>query len=638
MSVEIGQATASLTEPEREQLSAWNTTDQPFPQDTCVPQLVAAQAAANPEAVAVVSGAQTLTYRALNQRANQLAHLLQKRGVGPNTLVAACLERSIDLVVAWLGILKAGGAYVATDPTYPADRLAFLLEDARPPVLLTQQHLLPRLAVPAAQLLCLDADADLLDQQPDTEPACAITADDLVYVIYTSGSTGQPKGVQISHASLLNLIFWHQRAFDVTAASRATQVASPAFDATGWELWPYLTAGASIHLPDTETRVAPAALRDWLLAHNITHTFLPTPLAEQMLALAWPAQTSLRYMLTGGDRLQHYPPSSLPFAFINNYGPTEYTVVTTSGQVPPAGYPNQPPSLGRPIANTQLYLLDEQLQPVPIGEAGELYIGGAGLARGYLNRPELTAERFISHPFSAEPGARLYKTGDLARYLPDGQLAFLGRSDDQIKLRGYRIEPGEIVAALNQHPAIQANIVVAREDPPDEKRLVAYIVIDPEAAITPGILQEHLLASLPDYMVPAVFVRLDALPVTANGKVDRAALPAPDHTNTLREEISEEPDTPVEALIAEMVSNLLHIDKVGMDENFFMLGGHSMLGIQLVTLIGETFGVELALRTLFEAPTVRMLSTEIQQQLVTKLEAMSEDEAQHLLAQGQNHQ
>lgn len=617
-----------------QQLAAWNATEQPYPRDASVPDLIARQAAATPEAMAVAADEQRLSYRELNQQANQLAHYLQTLGIGPGKLAGVCLERSVDLVVALLGILKAGGAYVPLDPAYPPERLAFMMQDAQAPVLVTHQRWAASLSLYGAQAVCLDTDAALLSQQPVTDPPSRASVADLAYVIYTSGSTGQPKGVEITHESLLNLVYWHQRAFEVTAADRATQVASPAFDAAGWELWPYLTAGASVYVPDEQTRVTPAALRNWLLKQGITISFLPTALAEEVITLEWPATSTLRALLTGGDALQHYPPARLPFALMNNYGPTEYTVVATSGQVFPTAYPERPPSIGRPIANTQIYLLDEQLQPVDIGEAGEMYIGGASLARGYLHRPELTAERFIPHPFSSEPGARLYKTGDLVRYLPDGQIAFIGRADDQLKIRGYRIEPGEIIAALNQHPAIQANVVVAREETPGEKRLVAYIVAAPGASITPAALQEHLRASLPDYMVPAVFVLLDTLPATTNGKVDRAALPAPSAANTLRVEVADEPATPLEAQVTEMVAGLLNIEQVGVEDNFFMLGGHSMLGIQLVTLIGETFGVELALRTLFEAPTVRQLSAEIEQRLIARLETMSEEEAQRLLESG----
>ena len=320
------------------------------------------------------------------------------------------------------------------DPSYPLERLAFMLEDSQASVLVTQQYLASRLAPQKAQLICLDTDASVLAQQSETEPISTVTSDDLVYVIYTSGSTGRPKGVQITHKSLLNLVFWHQHAFAVTPVDRATQVTSPAFDATGWELWPYLTCGASIYLPDEDTRIAPVRLRDWLLRNRITITFLPTALTESVIALEWPSTASLRYLLTGADKLQRYPTPSLPFALINNYGPTEATVVATSGQVPSTEHHDGPPSIGRPIVNTQVYILDEHLQQVPIGMTGELYIGGVGVGKGYLNRPELTAERFIPHPFSSEPGVRLYKTGDLARYLPDGQIAFLGRADQQVKI------------------------------------------------------------------------------------------------------------------------------------------------------------------------------------------------------------
>ena len=533
--------------------------------------------------------------------------------------------------MALLGILKAGGAYVPLDPVYPSERLAFMVKDAQAPVLVTHQRWATSFPLYNTQPVCLDAPETALSGYPETDPVSQASITDLAYVIYTSGSTGQPKGVKISHDSLLNLVYWHQRVFEVTAADRATQVASPAFDATGWELWPYLTIGASLSMPDEQTRVSPAALRDWLLKQNITVSFLPTPLAEEVIMLEWPKTASLRYLLTGGDALHHYPPAGLPFALVNNYGPTESTVVATSGIIPPTDDPEGPPSIGRPIDNTQLYLLDENLQPVLIGEAGEMYIGSASLAQGYLNRPELTDERFIPHPFSSDPTARLYKTGDLVRYLPDGQLAFIGRADDQIKIRGYRIEPGEIVAALNRYPAIQASVVVAREDGGGEKRLVAYIVAASEASLTPAALQEHLRGFVPDYMVPATFVCLETLPVTPNGKVDRAALPAPDATNTLHSDVTAEPMSQLEMQVAEMVAGLLNIPEVGVDDNFFMLGGHSMLGIQLVTLISETFGVELALRTLFEAPTVRQLSAEIEQRLVAKLEMMSDEEAQRLL-------
>ncbi|HEV2660571.1 MAG TPA: amino acid adenylation domain-containing protein [Ktedonobacteraceae bacterium] len=443
----------------------------------CVPQLIADQASATPEAIAVTKNGHVLSYRELNERANQLAHSLRALGVERNSLVALCMERGVDLVIGLLGILKAGAAYVPLDPTYPAERLAFMLADSAAPVVVTQQHLVSRLPAHTAQSVCLESTM----LQDVSDPVVAQTGDDLAYVIYTSGSTGRPKGVQITHSSLLNLVFWHQRTFEVTAADRATQLTSPAFDATGWEIWPYLTAGASISMPDEDARTSAPALRNWLLDNNITISFVPTALAESLFSFEWPPTTSLRYLLTGADTLQRYPAHTLPFALINNYGPTEATVVTTSGRVHPTPNVQTPPTIGRPIDNMQVYILDEQLHQVPLGTPGELYIGGAGLARGYLNRPELTAERFIRHPFSPDPEARLYKTGDRARILDDGQIAFLGRTDHQIKIRGYRIEPGEVMAVLNEHPAVQTSIVVARKDTSDENRLVAYIVKVPDA-------------------------------------------------------------------------------------------------------------------------------------------------------------
>jgi amino acid adenylation domain-containing protein len=616
---------------EQRKLAAWNATQQDYPRNLCVPQLVARQAGAAPGAVALAVGAQMLNYQELNRRANQLAHYLQTLGVQPNVLVGLCVERSLSMVVGLLGILKAGGAYVPLDPTYPSERLTFMMEDAQAPVLVTQQHLVARLTIQGTHVVCLDAEAGLLAHQCATDPASVVTTDDLAYVIYTSGSTGRPKGVQITHDSLLNLVFWHQRAFAVTLSDRATQLTSPAFDATGWELWPYLTAGASVYLPDDDIRVAPTLLRNWLLNNGITITFLPTALAESVMALEWPPETTLRLLLTGADTLHHYPSATLPFTVINNYGPTETTVVATFGHVPPTTYATMPPSIGGPIANTQIYILDEQLQQVPMGMTGEIYIGGAGLSKGYLNHPELTAEKFIPHPFSNRPGARLYKTGDLARFLPDGQIAFMGRADYQIKIRGYRIEPDEIMAVLRKHPSVQSSLVVARGDSPGDKRLVAYLVLVPGVNITASSLRETLSEYLPEYMIPSAFVILPALPVTSNGKVDRAALPAPDATNTLWDKDIVAPQTPTEERVARIVTTLLNLETESTDENFFMLGGHSLLGTQIIAQVAETFGVNLPLRSLFEAPTIRLLAAEIEERVIAKLDSMSEDEVLQLL-------
>lgn len=623
----------SLNGRKHQQCIASNATQRDFPQDACVHQFIALQATIRPNAVALSVGNQALSFGELNRRSNQLAHHLQTLGAGPNVLVGLCTERSLDMVIGLLAILKAGAAYMPLDATYPADRLTFMLEDAQAPLLVTHQSFASLFTFSKSQVVCMDTDADTLAHQSASEPTSPVTAADLAYVIYTSGSTGQPKGVQIAHHSLLNLVSWHQQTFAVTPSDRATQVASPAFDATGWELWPYLSSGASIYLPDENTRVTPVLLRDWLIKHSITITFLPTALAESIMTLQWPPETSLRFLLTGADTLRHYPPEGLPFTLINNYGPTEATVVATSGHVPPGASHHELPPIGRPIANTQVYILDEHLRQVPFGEPGELYIGGAGLAKGYLNRPELTAQHFIPHPFSDAPDARLYKTGDLARYLPDGQIAFLGRIDHQIKIRGYRIEPDEIISRLNQHPAVQISVVVAREDASGEKRLIAYIVPTSGRPVTARSLRETLMLYLPNYMVPALFVRLPALPMTPNGKVDRAALPAPDTTNTLRDGDIVLPGTPTEQRLAEIMAPLLDLEQIGIDDNFFMLGGHSLLGTQIIMRIAATFGVTLTLLILFQSPTIRQLSAEIERQILAKLEMMSEDEISRLLEQ-----
>lgn len=466
-----------LTEAERHlMLVEWNDTRTDFPQRTCIHHLFENQAERSPDAIAVVFQNGQLTYRELNNRANQLAHYLRNLGVGPDVPVAVCMERSPELIIALLGILKAGGAYVPMDPAYPADRLAFMLEDARVPALLTQQQVNMDIPGYRARIICLDKDWERIACESKENPDSRVTADNLAYVIYTSGSTGTPKGVEIKHTGLVNLVTWHQRTYGITPADRATQVAGLAFDASVWELWPYLTAGASIHLPDRETHASLQKLLKWLAAEKITFCFLPTPLAEAALEEAWPEDLVLKAVLTGGDKLHRYPRKNRPFSLVNHYGPTENTVVATWTPVTAGLDTGCPPPIGRPIDNTQVYILDPHLQPAPIGVPGELHIGGTGLARGYLNRPGLTKEKFISNPFSNEPGARLYKTGDLVRYLPDGNIEFLGRIDNQVKIRGFRIELGEIEAALCRYPAVAETVVMVREDVPGDKRLAAYVI------------------------------------------------------------------------------------------------------------------------------------------------------------------
>jgi len=598
----------------------WNNTFRDYPHDKLVSQLVSEQARATPDALALKSEARSLTYHQLECRANQLAHDLQSLGVGPEALVGICLPRSLGMVVAALAVMKAGGAYVPMDSDYPVRRLEFMLRDTQLPVLITDAQIASTLPAGDWQVLIMEEGEADSRTPSQSAPAVSVDPNNLAYVIYTSGSSGQPKAVQITHAGLLNLIYWHRRAFSVTAADRASQVASFGFDAAVWEIWPYLTAGASVIFADDATRGMARNLRDWLLAESITIGFVPTPMAESLMGLDWPAQTPLRVLLTGADTLRRYPAPNLPFSLVNNYGPTECTVVATSGQVSPDDRPDRQPTIGRPIDNVQTYILNDDLDQVPVGEVGELCIGGAGLARGYLNRPEQEAEAFVLNPYGNSPNEHLYRTGDLTRYLPDGQIAFLGRKDEQIKIRGYRIEPNEIVSLLNQYPGVQTSVVVARADNGGDKRLVAYL-IGSHTQFTQSALQEHLRTQLPDYMVPAVFVRLDSLPLKSSGKVDYAALPAPTSLNTIVDEVYLSPRTPVEQQIASVLAELLGLEKVGVNDNFFFLGGHSLLGTQLIARVRNIFGIELPLRMVFDSPTAAELSFEIERILTSEISA-----------------
>ncbi|HLM67229.1 MAG TPA: amino acid adenylation domain-containing protein, partial [Longimicrobium sp.] len=512
-----------LAADERAQVvDGWNRTDLPFRAEACVHRLVEEQAARAPDSAAVVSADGSLTYGELNARANRLAHHLAGLGVGPETRVGVCLERGPGLVAALLGVMKTGAAYVALDPAYPAERLEFMMRDSGAPVLLTQASLAPPPVAEGVRVLRVDADWDRIASERADDPRTDASPRNVAYVVYTSGSTGTPKGVAVEHAGLLALCAWHADAFGVTAADRATQLASPGFDASAWELWPYLTRGASIEVVPEEVRTDPPALRDWLAARPVTVSFVPTPVAEPLLALEWPRSTALRWLLTGGDRLQARPGAELPFGLSNNYGPTECTVVATSGPVAAEG--ERAPSIGGPIANTRIYVLDAGLRPLPAGVPGELFIGGAQVARGYLGRPGLTADRFVPDPFAAAAGARMYRSGDKVRWVEESALVrecvsaevdssvagdrgvstssldgprtnalthsrthalvssrthaleYLGRLDEQVKVRGFRIELGEIEAVLTRHPGVREAVVAAREDAPGERRLVAYVV------------------------------------------------------------------------------------------------------------------------------------------------------------------
>jgi amino acid adenylation domain-containing protein len=613
--------------------------------------LVAERAAVAPASLAVVDCTRSvpghnsqLTYGELEEHANRLANRLRSLGARPETVVGLCFGRSIGFVVGALGIVKSGAAYLPINPKSPVSQREFQLRDAAADIIVTDQDFVEEFATSERRAVSLDHEGHALSTagKPGTRvqeldraamaaartssntaaggcsaPDCAWDSDTLAYVIYTSGSTGEPKGVEITHGSLANLVRWHQRAFGVGPGDRTTLLANVEFDASVWEMWSALSAGATLYIPDHSTRQDPGALHDWLLAQKITVSFVPTPMAEQLMSLSWPTDAKLRILLTGGDTLHAHPSYALPFLLVNNYGPTECTVVATSGALLPRQRPDALPPIGRAIANVDIRILDEGGRPVKAGETGEIFIGGLGVARGYRNQPELTRQRFLADPLSDNPSARLYRTGDLGKFLPNGEIAFLGRIDDQIKVRGFRIEPGAIVAALNQHPAVKQSAAAAREYGPGDKRLVAYVVCEPDAAITHGDLRNHLAARLPEQMIPGVFVKIGALPLNSSGKIDRAALPEPNSSNSFPSDQYLAPRTPTEKRLTEILAALLEVERVSVDDNFFMLGGHSLLGTQLIARISGAFGVELSLRTLFESPSIAALAAEVNRALLS---------------------
>lgn len=588
-----------------------------------VPRLITAQTQQNADRLALQAGAESLSYGDLEKRANQLANYLASRGAKADSVIGLCLERSIDFVVAALAVMKCGAAYLPMDPAHPAQRLRFVADDSGAMFVLTRTAWAEHF--PSA--LVLENERAAIAGAPEQAPNVSLGEEQLAYVIYTSGSTGQPKGVEVTHGNLSHLVAWHQRAFRVNAETRATFQAGVGFDAAVWEIWPHLAAGASVHLPDETTRVSAEMLRDWLVAQEISISFAPTAIAEQLLALPWPAETSLQFLLTGADTLHRRPPRGLPFAFINNYGPTECTVVATSGEVSAEG--DGSPAIGRPIDGTYARLLDSQRREVSDGETGELYLGGAGVARGYRNRPELTAERFIADP--RERNARLYRTGDLARRLANGEIVFLARVDDQVKIRGNRIELGEINAALHAQPSVQSGVVIAREDEPGEKRLVAYVVAAGRAQPNEQLLREALRERLPDYMEPSAFVWLDSLPLTANGKIDRKALPVPKAADSPNEQFVA-PRNEFEETLAGIIAEVLKLPRVSVQDDFFHLGAHSLLGAQIIAKVRGVFGTELKLLDVFDSPTVEKLAIKIEEALTRQLSAMSEEEVAAALA------
>jgi amino acid adenylation domain-containing protein len=611
-----------LGEAERRQLAAWAGTVVPYPEDRCLQDLFAAQAARTPDAPAVICEDHTLSYRELERRANRLAHHLRAIGVGPDVVVGLSMTRSPDLVVGVLGILKAGGAYLPLDPGYPADRLAFMLADARVPVLLTQSHLVDRLPVHAATLVRLDADAPHIARWPDTPPPGATDPQHLAYVIYTSGSTGRPKGVMIPHRGAMNLAEAQLTGLPLGPADRILQFASISFDAAVWDLLMAWRAGAALVLADPHDLMPGEPLRELIIRQHITTVLLPPSALAALPSAELPCLTTL---LVGGEACaaEQLRPWLAGRIVLNAYGPTEASVCTTLFD---CGSDQRRPPIGRPLPNTRTYVLDQRLEPVPIGVAGELFIGGAGLARGYLARPALTAERFVPNPFA--PGERLYRTGDRVRWRADGELEFLGRLDTQVKIRGFRIEPGEIEAALLAQPGIEHAIVIARDDAVG-KRLVAYLVGHADAVADTGELRRKLQQSLPDYMVPAAFVTLDRLPLTPNGKLDRTALPAPEW-NAGADYVA--PRNPLETVLAGLFAELLGINRVGVNDNFFEAGGHSLLAMRLVSHVRAALGASLPVRAIFMSPTVAELAPHIEQALTNQIEAMTAEEIEAALA------
>jgi amino acid adenylation domain-containing protein len=608
-----------MPEEERHKLIIeWNATGAAYPRDKCIHHFIEEQVTRTPDAVAVIDSERTLTYSQLNVQANRLAHHLRGLGVGPDVLVAICFERSPELVIGLLAILKAGGAYVPVDPEYPRERLADMLKDSAPAAVLTQTHV--RDILPAGSdslpVIAIDSDAPLWAGMPGSNPDCAgLSADNLAYVIYTSGSTGMPKGAVNAHMGVVNRLLWMQDAYHLTADDAVLQKTPFSFDVSVWEFfWPLLT-GARLAMARPGGHKDPAYLCDAIQQKNITTLhFVPSMLQAFLEYEGASSCRSVKRVFCSGEAL----PATLARRFRerfpccelhNLYGPTEAAVDVTAWKCG-AGTEAASIPIGRPIANTRIYILGARGQPVPVGVAGEVFIGGVQVGRGYLNRPDLTAERFVADPFTADSGARMYKTGDLGRWTPDGIIEYLGRNDFQVKIRGFRIELGEIETRLAEHEGVREPVVLAREDSSGDKRLVAYYVSDVDIALE--ALRAHLLAKLPEYMVPAAYVRLDRMPLSKNGKLERKALPAPD-SSAYVQDAYEAPAGPVEEKLAQIWASVLGLERISRNANFFDLGGHSLLAVRTLMLIEAEFGHSLNLTSLFRAPSIASLSLLLQQ-------------------------
>lgn len=589
-------------------LEAWNRTDVEFPTGRLVHEQIADEAARRPDAIAVADAAGRMTYGDLDRRANRLANRLRALGVGPEERVCVSMESSRELVVAYLGVLRAGGAYVPVDPESPADRVDFLLEDSGARAVLTRDSLTDRFASAGRPVVKVSLDDDFLVGESDEAPRSGVGPRNLVYVIYTSGSTGTPKGVLIEHRNLLNLVGVYGGRLAITEDDRTAMLAGVAFDAAVVDIWPYLVRGASLHAPDPQTRVDPRRLVPWLIDHQIDVVSLPTALGEAVFREDWSRSSRLRACLVGGDKLHAAPRQRLPFVLYNSYGPTECTVDSTWFAVPTGVDEPQAPPIGRPLDNYRAYVVDPDFEPLPVGEKGELWIGGAGVARGYLNRPELSAEKFLADPFRDGPDDRVYRTGDLVCFRHDGEIEFHGRIDDQVQIRGYRVEPGEVEVVLSGHADVEAAAVLAREDTPGRVRLVAYVVSSkPSAALLPA-LRSFAGDRLPPYMVPTL-VAIDELPMTLNGKVDRRALRPPEEYAGWRGEAGgAAARDDVERRLVEIWCDVLQLDDVGIDEGFFDLGGDSLSVVTLLVAVEKVLGVEVEVPDLLRAPTIERLA------------------------------
>lgn len=622
-----------LTAGEFQQLSTWNETQVAYPDDLCIHTLIETQADKNPNATALVFGEKSLTYQELNNKGNQLAHYLREMGVKPEVPVGVYIDPSLEMITAVLGILKAGGAYVPLDPTYPPERINYMLHDTQTPIVLTVHA--SRLAfddtqtVDPPQFITLDGDWPTIAHHATTNPPSVTAPTNTAYIIYTSGSTGRPKGVCCAHTGVLNLLASFNSYQPIGVGENVTLWTSLSFDVSVYDIFSALMTGATLHIVPQTVRPDTDAMLNWLVAHNIHSAYLPPFMLADMAT--WlrqaPSLPPLKRLLVGVEPIPEMVLAEIRqripgLQIINAYGPTEATVCCTQYLVPSDSDNENKTPIGRPVQNLDIYLLDINLQPVPVGLPGELYVGGVGLAHGYLARPGLTAAKFIPHPFSKEPGARLYKTGDLARYLPDGNILFIGRGDQQVKIRGFRIELGEIESILSQHVGVQETAVLARTLESGEKQLVAYLVPTfPQHPPTVNEIRDFLKETLPGYMVPAVFATLESFPLTPNGKIDRNALPAPDLLSPLvLEGDFVAPEGIVEERVASIWCRMLGIDKVSVYDTFFDLGGYSLLATQIIHQINEAFSVNLSLRDLFEEPTIAGLSLRIEEILLERFE------------------